>query len=347
MSKTTLDDVVFPNTVVSLRDMQQFGVDVVSIMYCVGWTDFFDIPYKDNKRIARDFVIEFWSTAQKEDGGIIGLVQGKRLFVTPFTISASTKCLEEGVVYHPHWANSYDTEDIFRVLFGNKAPVVDAPLVSNLVPEGRFLFHLLTNIVTPRTNNLDVLNDQDFFLLYHLLSNTPINLPHLIYTEFEKVLKCSQKGLLPYGYMITEMCKYVEEIDYSKATWDYNHRKITVATLQALKLKTTKKWVPKVADLTIQTKDNSRGKANGDTSFAAVNRLQADGETSHAALDRLQAEVDTLRRIQDVHHNNLVVKYNHLESNLKVLMSKLTMAQDEICNDLIDIKETLRGIGRK
>ena len=66
----------------------------------------------------------------------------------------------------------------------------------------RLLHHLVTKLFIPRSGRHDLLSGRDICIMYHVITQTPLNLPALMFEAMRETLNRS-KAHLPFGMALT------------------------------------------------------------------------------------------------------------------------------------------------
>ena len=61
--------------------------------------------------------------------------------------------------------------------------------------EMRLLHHLITKLFVPRSGRHDLLSGRDICIMYHVITQTPLNLPALIFEAMREILNRSKAHL--------------------------------------------------------------------------------------------------------------------------------------------------------
>ncbi|GAV69974.1 hypothetical protein CFOL_v3_13473 [Cephalotus follicularis] len=80
---------------------------------------------------------------------------------------------------------------------------------TNLLGEHRLLYHITTTHILPNSGGHEKMSYQDLYIMWHVVTGKPLNLPHLI---MKNMLRATSKveGALPYGMVITKILKEKE-----------------------------------------------------------------------------------------------------------------------------------------
>ena len=68
--------------------------------------------------------------------------------------------------------------------------------------EMRLLHHMVIKLFVPRSGRHDLLSGRDICIMYHVITETPLNLPALMFKAMREILNRS-KAHLPYGMALT------------------------------------------------------------------------------------------------------------------------------------------------
>ena len=68
--------------------------------------------------------------------------------------------------------------------------------------EMRLLHHMVTKLFIPRSGRHNLLSGKDICIMYHVITETPLNLPALMFMAMRETLNRS-KAHLPYGMTLT------------------------------------------------------------------------------------------------------------------------------------------------
>ncbi|GAV59470.1 hypothetical protein CFOL_v3_03001 [Cephalotus follicularis] len=76
-----------------------------------------------------------------------------------------------------------------------------------LSAEHRLLHHITTTHILPTSGGHEKMSYQDLYIMWHIVSGKPLNLPHLI---MKNMLRGASKvdGALPYGIVITKIISH-------------------------------------------------------------------------------------------------------------------------------------------
>ncbi|KAB1212748.1 hypothetical protein CJ030_MR5G023942 [Morella rubra] len=102
------------------------------------------------------------------------------------------------------------------------------PTASDLSIPRRILHHMVCNIILPRTGKFEYITFLDLFVMYCLITHTPMNLGHLMINHMKAATEKKRQGL-PYGMFFTHMF-HILDIDLgvkygnSKASKEYNQK---------------------------------------------------------------------------------------------------------------------------
>ncbi|GAV73118.1 hypothetical protein CFOL_v3_16605, partial [Cephalotus follicularis] len=71
----------------------------------------------------------------------------------------------------------------------------------------RLLHHIVANHVLPTSGGHEKMSYKDLFIMWHVVSGKPLNLPHLI---VKNMIRATSKvdGALPYGMVITKIISH-------------------------------------------------------------------------------------------------------------------------------------------
>ncbi|GAV58033.1 hypothetical protein CFOL_v3_01569, partial [Cephalotus follicularis] len=96
-------------------------------------------------------------------------------------------------------------EDCLRVFYPNENVFGGMAKPTNLLgPEHRLLHHITTTHILPTSGGHEKMSYQDLYIMWHVVTGKPLNLPHLI---MKNMLRATSKveGALSYGMVITKI----------------------------------------------------------------------------------------------------------------------------------------------
>ncbi|GAV58806.1 hypothetical protein CFOL_v3_02339 [Cephalotus follicularis] len=99
-------------------------------------------------------------------------------------------------------------EDYLRVLYPNDNVFRGMPKPTNLLgEEHRLLHHITATHILPTSGGHEKMSYQDLYIIWHVNTGKPLNLPHLI---MKNMLRATSKvkGALSYGMVITKILSH-------------------------------------------------------------------------------------------------------------------------------------------
>ncbi|GAV67213.1 hypothetical protein CFOL_v3_10721 [Cephalotus follicularis] len=99
-------------------------------------------------------------------------------------------------------------EDRLRVFYPNENVFGGMAKPTNLLgAEHRLLHHITSTHILPTSGGHEKMSYQDLYIMWHVVTRKPLNLPHLI---MKNMLRASSKvdGALPYGMVITKILSH-------------------------------------------------------------------------------------------------------------------------------------------
>ncbi|GAV83087.1 hypothetical protein CFOL_v3_26538 [Cephalotus follicularis] len=96
-------------------------------------------------------------------------------------------------------------EDCLRVFYPNENVFGGIAKPTNLLGiEHRLLHHITATHILPTSGGHEKMSCQDLYIMWHVVTGKPLNLPHLI---MKNMLRATSKvdGALPYGMVITKI----------------------------------------------------------------------------------------------------------------------------------------------
>ncbi|KAB1227292.1 hypothetical protein CJ030_MR1G016850 [Morella rubra] len=137
------------------------------------------------------------------------LVNGKQLDLSVSSLNSLASAPNTGKkFFDPYgWMGMSEKEpiDILRVVLDDPAlNELVRPAASELTIHRRILHHMVCNIILPRTEKFDYITFLDMFVMYCLITRTPMNLGHLMLNHMKAATEKKKQGL-PYGMFFTHM----------------------------------------------------------------------------------------------------------------------------------------------
>ncbi|GAV57220.1 hypothetical protein CFOL_v3_00758, partial [Cephalotus follicularis] len=99
-------------------------------------------------------------------------------------------------------------EDCLKVFYPNENVFGGMAKPTNLLgAEHRLLHHITVTHILPTFDGHEKMSYQDLYIIWHVVTSKPLNLPHLI---MKNMLRASSKvdGALPYGMVITQILSH-------------------------------------------------------------------------------------------------------------------------------------------
>ncbi|GAV87880.1 hypothetical protein CFOL_v3_31305 [Cephalotus follicularis] len=99
-------------------------------------------------------------------------------------------------------------EDCLRVFYPNENIFGGMAKPTNLLSaEHRLLHHITATHILPTSDGHEKMSYQDFYIMWHVATGKPLNLPHLI---LKNMLRATSKldGALPYAMVITKILSH-------------------------------------------------------------------------------------------------------------------------------------------
>ncbi|GAV91253.1 hypothetical protein CFOL_v3_34652 [Cephalotus follicularis] len=96
-------------------------------------------------------------------------------------------------------------EDCLRVFYSNENVFGGMTKPTNILgAEHRLIHHIVATHVLPTSGGHEKMSYRDLYIIWHVVTRKPLNLPHLI---MKNILRASSKveGALPYGMVITKI----------------------------------------------------------------------------------------------------------------------------------------------
>ncbi|GAV74731.1 hypothetical protein CFOL_v3_18211 [Cephalotus follicularis] len=176
----------------------------------IGWRDYFivNVPYYF------ELVKEFYSNFLNVSGDCDSMeIKSK---VSRTVIKFDDKLLGEILGVPAEGSKFFETkkwpedpelvlEDCLRVFYPNENVFGGMAKPTNLLgAERRLLHHIVATHVLPTSGGHEKMSYQDLYIMWHVVSGKPLNLPHLI---MRNMLRASSKidGVLLYGMVITKI----------------------------------------------------------------------------------------------------------------------------------------------
>ncbi|GAV85973.1 hypothetical protein CFOL_v3_29407 [Cephalotus follicularis] len=101
-------------------------------------------------------------------------------------------------------------EDFLRVFYPKENVFRRISIPTNFPgAEHRLLHHIVATHFLPTSGGHEKMSYQDLYIMWHVVTGKPLNLPHLI---MKNMLRASSKldGALPYGMVITKIFSTLE-----------------------------------------------------------------------------------------------------------------------------------------
>ncbi|GAV59431.1 hypothetical protein CFOL_v3_02962, partial [Cephalotus follicularis] len=103
-------------------------------------------------------------------------------------------------------------EDCLRVFYPNEIIFGGMAKPTNILSaEHRLLHHIAATHILPTSGGHEKMSNQDIYIMWHIVTGKPLNLPHLI---MKNMLRATSKvdGALPYGMVITKIFSHFGSI---------------------------------------------------------------------------------------------------------------------------------------
>ncbi|KAB1205047.1 hypothetical protein CJ030_MR7G016691 [Morella rubra] len=128
-------------------------------------------------------------------------VNGKMLDLSSSSLNSLANAPDDGKKFFENhgWVglSEVDPLHILRVVLDN--PTLDEiikPTASDLSISRRILHHMVCNIILPRTGKFEYITFLDLFVMYCLITRTPMNLGHLMLNHMKAANEKKNKGCL-------------------------------------------------------------------------------------------------------------------------------------------------------
>ncbi|GAV73116.1 hypothetical protein CFOL_v3_16603, partial [Cephalotus follicularis] len=179
----------------------------------LGWRDYFKINVPYYVEVVKEFYSNMFNVTDgcdvveiktkvnktlikfhdKQSGEILGVpAEGSRFFETK------------------KWPEDPELllEDCLRVFYQNENVFGGMAKPTNLLgAEHRLLHHIVATHVLPTSGGHEKMSYQDLYILWHVVSGKPLNLPHLIMKNMNRATSMVDSAL-PYGMVITKIISH-------------------------------------------------------------------------------------------------------------------------------------------
>ncbi|GAV57729.1 hypothetical protein CFOL_v3_01265 [Cephalotus follicularis] len=180
----------------------------------LGWKDYFTI----NAPYYIEYVKEFYSNLSNV-GDDCNDVLELTTKVNRIVIKFDDKILGQILNVHAAGSKFFETkkwpedpelvlEDCLRVFYPNEKVFGGMAKPTNLLgAEHRLPHHITATHILPTSGGHEKMSYQDLYIMWHVVTGKPLNLPHLI---MKNMLRATSKveGALPYGMVITKILSH-------------------------------------------------------------------------------------------------------------------------------------------
>ncbi|GAV81104.1 hypothetical protein CFOL_v3_24563 [Cephalotus follicularis] len=176
----------------------------------LGWKDYFTIKVPYYVELVKEFYSNMFNTS--DDCDILEVKTKVSKIVIKFDDNLLGEILSVPAsgskFFEPKkWPKDLELvlEDCLRVFYPNENVFGGMAKPTNLLgAEHRLLHHIVATHVLPSSGGHEKMSYQDLYIIWHVVTGKPLNLPHLI---MKNMFRASSKveGALPYGMVITKI----------------------------------------------------------------------------------------------------------------------------------------------
>ncbi|GAV71519.1 hypothetical protein CFOL_v3_15012, partial [Cephalotus follicularis] len=179
----------------------------------LGWKDYFTINARFYVEIVKEFYSNMFNVSKDCDNLEI------KTKVSRTVIKFDDKMLGEILGVPATGSKFFETkkwpedpelvlDDCLRVFYLNENVFGGMAKPTNLLgAEHRLLHHITATHILPTSGGHEKMSCQDLYIMWHVVTGKPLNLPHLI---MKNMLRTSSKvdGALPYGMVINKILSH-------------------------------------------------------------------------------------------------------------------------------------------